>query len=89
VGGFSPQVEHYARNGEPGTGYYTVEGHCCTPLEARMDSSRYFGNDTRDDRSSLIAMVAANNVIIAERGADALAQAVRDGSRADEARIMN
>ncbi|WP_039956118.1 hypothetical protein, partial [Xanthomonas graminis] len=54
-----------------------------------MDSSRYFGNDTRDDRSSLIAMVAANNVIIAERGADALAQAVRDGSRADEARIMN
>jgi hypothetical protein len=37
VGGFSPQVEHYARNGEPGTGYYTVEGHCCTPLEARMD----------------------------------------------------
>lgn len=88
IGGFSPQVEHYARNGQPGTGYYTVDGHCCTPLEARLDSSRYFGDDKRDDRSNTHQMLAVNQVVIAERGADALAEARRTGARADEDEIM-
>jgi hypothetical protein len=88
IGGFSPQVEHYGRNGQPGTGYYSVDGHCCTPLEARLDSSRYFGNDTRDDRSNTHQMVAVNQVIIAERAGDALAEARRTGARADQNSIL-
>ncbi|APX65760.1 hypothetical protein AV944_07820 [Sphingomonas sp. LK11] len=88
IGGFSPQVEHYARNGQPGTGYYSVDGHCCTPLEARLDSSRDFGNDTRDDRSNTHQMVAVNQVIIAERAGDALAEARRTGARADQNSIL-
>lgn len=88
IGGFSPQVEHYGRNGQPGTGYYSVDGNCCTPLESRLDSSRDFGNDTRDDRSNTHQMVAVNQVIIAERAGDAMAEARRIGARTDQNSIL-
>jgi hypothetical protein len=88
-GGYAPAVEHYATSSQPGTGYYSLNGHCCTSLTARMDTSKYFGNDTRDDRENLSLMVPVNGVIIAERAGDALSSAKQSGYRDNVGKILN
>lgn len=87
-GGYAPFPEHYSVPGQPGTGYYYVNGQCCHLLTDHFDQSRYFGSDTRDDRESLGYMLGYNAVVISDLASRALDRARQMGARADAYKIL-
>ncbi|MET4675190.1 glycerophosphodiester phosphodiesterase family protein [Luteibacter sp. ME-Dv--P-043b] len=64
VGAFSPVIE-YRVNMHDGYHFVRSNGTCCAALNDYLSRTRYFGNETRDDRPNFTAQVfaGATNVI--------------------------
>ncbi len=78
IGNFVPVPEHGSDE------YFTVTGSCCTRLSQYLTSTKYFGNETRDDRPDYVAQVNTENNILTDAALQAVDYARSRGNRQNE-----
>ncbi len=88
VGNFIPVIEHHADSRSPQTGFFHTDGYCCTRLIDFLSHTKYFGSETRDDRTDLDVQVRFNANVITDNAIGARAEAERIGSRQDLWKIL-
>ncbi len=89
LGNFAPVLEKKPNAASPRTGYYRSDGSCCASLNDYLTKTKYYGNETRDDRPDIAAQVAFFNNILTDNGAEALRIARATGGRADVNKIIH
>jgi hypothetical protein len=82
IANFIPVIENRSSNSQF-NGFYNTFGHCCVKLTDYLTKTKYFGNETRDDRWLVDMQVRYNENVITDNAVEAKFTATVLGSRQD------